>query len=113
MDCLFCKIAAGEIPSECLYDGVGVFAFNDINPQAPTHFLVVPKPHIPSLNNVSPENSLAVARCLETIVKIAKDKGLSEDGYRVVVNCGENAGQTVNHLHFHVLGGEKFGEKMV
>ena len=111
-DCLFCKIAAGEIPSTCLKDDENVFAFRDINPQAPTHFLVIPKEHISSVADVNALNSAAVAKCFEAIAELAKSEGL-ENGYRVISNCGPDAGQTVHHLHFHVLGGVKMGEKIL
>ena len=111
-DCLCCKIAAGEIPSTCLYDDENVYAFRDINPQAPVHFLVIPKQHIDSVAAVSAENSAAVARCFEVIAKVAEQEGL-ENGYRVISNCGADGGQTVHHLHFHVLGGKPLGEKIL
>ncbi len=102
-DCLFCKIAAGEIPSDCLYQDELVYAFKDIAPQAPVHFLVIPKEHIDSAAAVSKENSAVVARAFEVIARLAREQGL--DGFRVVSNVGESAGQTVRHLHFHVLSG--------
>lgn len=111
-DCLFCKIAAGEIPSACLYEDENVFAFRDISPQAPVHFLVIPKAHIASVAELNAENSAVVSRCFETIAKVAAQEGL-ESGYRVISNCGPDAGQTVPHLHFHVLGGRPLGEKIV
>ena len=103
MDCLFCSIVAGEIPSNKIYEDENLYAFYDIAPQAPVHFLVIPKEHIPSCGEVTPENSAVVARCFEGIAKIPKEMGISE--YRVVSNCGKQAGQTVPHLHFHVLSG--------
>ncbi len=103
MDCLFCSIVAGEIPSNKIYEDENLYAFYDIAPQAPVHFLVIPKEHIPSCGEVTPENSTVVARCFEAIAKITKEMGISE--YRVVSNCGKQAGQTVPHLHFHVLSG--------
>jgi histidine triad (HIT) family protein len=102
-DCLFCKIAAGEIPSTCLYEDEQVFAFKDIDPKAPVHFLVIPKEHIASAADINKDNSGLVARCFEVISKLAQD--LKLDGFRVVSNCGASAGQSVNHLHFHVLSG--------
>lgn len=111
-DCIFCKIAAGEIPSACLWDADGVYAFRDINPQAPVHFLVVPKEHISGVSGITAENSAMVAKCFEVIAKLAEQEGLGS-GYRVVSNCGPDAGQTVFHLHFHVLAGKKMPEKMV
>lgn len=111
MDCLFCKIVAGDIPSTKVYDDDSVFAFRDINPQAPVHILVIPKAHIASVAEVSPENSAVVAHIFEVIPAIATAEGL-ENGYRVVSNCGPDAGQTVNHLHFHILGGKKLALEM-
>lgn len=104
MDCLFCKIIEGEIPSKKIYEDEDVYAFHDISPQAPVHFLVIPKLHIPSCDGVTPENSYSIAKVYEAIAKIAKELGL-EKGYRVVANCGEHGQQTVGHLHFHVLAG--------
>lgn len=111
-DCIFCKIAAGEIPSTCLYEDENVYAFKDINPQAPVHFLVIPKEHIGSAGEITAENSAAVARCFEVIAKLAAEQGLS-GGFRVISNCGHDAGQTVHHLHFHVLAGLKMGEGLI
>lgn len=104
MDCLFCKIIAGEIPSTKVYEDDAVLAFRDIAPQAPCHILVIPKHHIPSVDGVTAENSGVVAHIFEVIPQIARAEGL-ENGYRVVSNCGPDAGQTVPHLHFHILGG--------
>ena len=103
-NCLFCKIIAGVIPSGKVYEDDLCYAFRDIAPQAPTHILVVPKAHIDSCNGITAENSAVVARIFEVIPQIAKEEGLV-DGYRVVSNCGEHAGQTVHHLHFHILSG--------
>lgn len=111
MDCIFCKIAAGEIPSKKAFENESIFAFYDIAPQAPVHILVIPKAHIPSLDGVSAENSSVIAEIFENIPKIAKEAGL-DNGYRVISNCGEDACQSVKHLHFHILGGEKMSEKM-
>lgn len=110
-DCLFCKIITGEIPSTKVYEDDTVFAFRDINPQAPTHVLVVPKAHIADCNGVSAANSAVVAHIFEVIPKIAQAEGLT-GGYRVVSNCGSDAGQTVQHLHFHVLGGKALNLEM-
>ena len=110
-NCLFCKIIAGEIPSTKVYEDETVYAFRDINPQAPTHVLVVPKMHLTDVNDVTAENSGIVAHIFEVIPAIAKQEGLA-NGYRVVSNCGEDAGQTVPHLHFHILGGTHLGLKM-
>ena len=102
-DCLFCKIAAGEIPSTKLYEDELCFAFYDIAPQAPSHFLVIPKAHIASVAGIDSENSAVVAHIFEVIAALTASKGI--DSYRVVSNIGEQAGQSVFHLHFHVLGG--------
>ena len=108
-DCLFCKMIAGEIPTAKVYEDESVFAFRDINPVAPTHILVVPKEHIPSVDALTPDNIGAASACLLAIPKIAAAEGLMPGGYRVVSNCGPDAGQTVNHLHLHVLGGKPLG----
>ena len=105
MDCIFCKIVAGEIPSKKIYEDDKVLAFHDISPEAPVHFLVIPKEHIASLNEVNEENAEVFAHIFKTINKLVKEQGIAEDGYRVVTNCGEQGGQTVGHIHFHVLGG--------
>jgi histidine triad (HIT) family protein len=111
MDCLFCKIVAGEIPSTKVYEDDMVLAFRDIAPQAPTHILVIPKSHIASVAEVSAGNSGVVAHIFEVIPQIAAKEGLT-DGYRVVSNCGSDAGQTVPHLHFHILGGRELTLEM-
>ena len=110
-DCLFCKIIGGQIPSTKVYEDDLVFAFRDIAPQAPTHILVVPKAHIDSCNGITAENSAVVAHTFEVIPQIAKAENL-ENGYRVVSNCGSDAGQTVFHLHFHILGGKPLALEM-
>lgn len=110
-DCLFCKIIAGDIPSTKVYEDETVFAFRDINPQAPTHILVIPKTHIPGCNGVTADNSSVVAHIFEVIPQIAQAEGLV-NGYRVVSNCGADAGQTVPHLHFHILGGKTLNLEM-
>ena len=111
MDCLFCKIVAGDIPSTKVYEDETVLAFRDIAPMAPTHILVIPKTHIGSVAEITAENSAVVAHVFEVIPQIAAAEGL-ENGYRVVSNCGEDAGQTVKHLHFHILGGKKLALEM-
>ena len=111
MDCLFCKIIKGDIPSTKVYEDELVYAFRDINPQAPTHVLVIPKTHIDSVNGITEENSAVVAHIFEVIPKIAAAEGLT-GGYRVVSNCGADAGQTVFHLHFHILGGKELALEM-
>ena len=110
-NCLFCKIIAGQIPSTKVYEDETVYAFRDIAPQAPTHILVVPKAHLDSVAAITPENSAVVAHIFEVIPQIAAAEGLV-NGYRVVSNCGEDGCQSVKHLHFHILGGEKLSEKM-
>lgn len=110
-DCLFCKIIEGVIPSTKVYEDEYVYAFRDIEPMAPVHVLVVPKVHIPSADGVNAENSAYVARIFEAIPKIAASEGLT-NGYRVITNCGEDACQTVKHLHFHILGGKKLPESL-
>lgn len=102
-DCLFCRIISGEIPSSKVYEDDVCFAFNDIAPQAPTHFLVIPKEHIASVSGITAANSAVVAHIFEVIAKLAKEMGM--ESYRVVSNIGEQAGQSVFHLHFHVLSG--------
>jgi len=105
MDCLFCKIIAGDIPSAKVYEDDKVFAFRDIEPQAPTHILIIPKEHIASANELTEENASIVGHIFVVAAKIAKEEGIADGGYRIVNNCGEDGGQTVKHLHFHMLGG--------
>ena len=111
MDCLFCKIAAGEIPSTKVYEDERILAFRDIAPMAPTHILVIPKAHIGSVAEVTAENSSVVAHIFAVIPQIAEAEGLT-GGYRVVSNCGPDAGQSVQHLHFHILGGRQLTLEM-
>ena len=111
MDCLFCSILKGEIPSTKVYEDDFVYAFRDINPQAPTHVLVIPKTHVPSADAILPENSDCVAKIFEAIPRVAKAEGLTE-GYRVLTNVGKHGCQSVRHLHFHLLGGKQLSEKM-
>ena len=111
MDCLFCEIIRGNIPSSKVYEDEFCYAFHDINPQAPVHILVIPKLHVVSADGVCAENSLYVAKIFEAIPSIAASAGLS-NGYRVITNCGEDGCQSVKHLHFHVLGGKKLSERM-
>ena len=108
-DCLFCKIINGDIPCDKVYEDEKVLAFNDIDPQAPIHFLVIPKEHIKSSAQITPDNSSIVAHIFEVVAKIAAENGIAEKGFRVVTNCGEDGGQTVEHLHFHVLAGRNIG----
>lgn len=107
MSCIFCKIVAGEIPSTKAYEDEKVLAFYDLSPQAPVHILIIPKEHITSAADITEENSDIVAHIFEVAAKLAKEKEL--DGFRVVTNCGDSAGQSVKHLHFHLLGGRDFG----
>ena len=110
-DCLFCKIVAGVIPSTKVYEDEAVLAFRDIAPQAPTHILVIPKAHISGAGAITAENSSVVAHIFEVIPQIAAAEGLV-NGFRVVSNCGADAGQTVHHLHFHILGGKQLSLEM-
>ncbi len=111
MDCLFCKIVAGDIPSSKVYEDEYAYAFRDINPQAPVHILIVPKEHIPSVDGINSSNSAVVAKIFEAIPKIAAQENLG-GGYRVISNCGDNACQSVKHLHFHIVGGAQLSEQM-
>jgi len=108
MDCIFCKIVNGEIPSNKVYEDEKVLAFYDLEPQAPEHILIIPKQHIASAAEINSENSSVIAHVFEVAAKIAKEKGLV-DGFRIVNNCGDCAGQTVKHIHFHMMGGRDFG----
>ncbi len=107
-NCLFCKIAAGEIPSEKVYEDDICIAFDDINPQAPTHVLIVPREHLASLDKAEKNHKETLGHLLLTAADIARDKGFAEDGYRVVINTNADGGQTVFHLHVHLLGGRSF-----
>ena len=111
-DCVFCKIINGDIPSQRVYENEYVFAFRDVAPQAPVHILVVPKEHsMPSIAEITADNSQLAAKCLEAIAKIAKNEGL-DNGFRVITNSGSDGGQTVFHLHFHLLGGKPLGASL-
>lgn len=109
--CVFCDIINGSIPSEKVYEDDQILAFKDMNPAAPVHFLVVPKVHIENVNGITAENSKYIAHIFEKIPEIAKAQGI--DSYRIINNCGAQAGQTVMHLHFHVIGGVQLGAKIV
>lgn len=111
-DCLFCKIAAGDIPSTCVYENEKVYAFNDINPQAPVHVVVIPRNHIADASCINADNSSDVAVCFEAIADISVKLGL-DNGFRVINNCGEDGCQSVKHIHFHILGGKKLPENIV
>ncbi|NMB28322.1 MAG: histidine triad nucleotide-binding protein [Tissierellia bacterium] len=107
-DCIFCKIGKGQISSDIIYEDDKVVAFNDVNPQAPIHFLVIPKEHIESANNINNNNCHLISHIYIVIARLAKELEIAEDGYRIVNNCGEFGGQTVPHIHFHVLADRKF-----
>ena len=111
MDCLFCKIISGDIPSSKVYEDDMCLAFKDINPQTPVHILVIPKLHIASADGVNAENSKYIARIFEVIPQIAAEQGL-KNGYRIVSNCGDDACQSVKHLHFHIMGGTAMTDRM-
>ena len=111
MDCIFCKIVKGEIPSNKAYEDENILAFHDIAPQAPVHVIVIPKKHIQSANEINAENSDVIAKIFEVIPKIAADCGL-ENGYRIITNIGDDGCQSVKHIHFHILGGKKLAESL-
>lgn len=108
-DCLFCKMVAGDIKPDTVYEDDNVLAFRDVNPQAPTHILVIPKTHIATINDLKPENESLVGKLFLAAKKIASDEGLADRGYRTLMNCNEEAGQTVFHIHLHLLGGRPMG----
>ena len=112
-DCLFCKIIRGEVPSKKVYEDDEIYAFEDINPAAPIHILFVPKKHIESIAKIEKEDEALIGKIYTVINKIAEEKGVKDKGYRVVTNCGKDAGQTVKHLHFHLLAGTNMGEKLL
>ena len=105
MDCVFCQIVDGKIPSQALYQDEEVIAFRDINPQAPVHVLIIPKSHVPSLTQLA--DSSLMAQMVDVANRLAKEEGVSESGYRLVINCGREGGQLVPHLHMHLLGGRR------
>lgn len=111
-DCIFCKIINKDIPSNIVYEDEEILAFRDIKPIAPVHILVIPKKHIEKVTNLEKNDEELVGRIFTTINKIANQEGIAEDGFRIVVNCGENGGQEVKHLHFHIIGGQKLGIKI-
>lgn len=108
-DCLFCKILAGDIPADVIYESDTAIAFRDINPQAPTHVLIIPRKHISTINDIGSEHHAIVGSLFSAAGEIAKQEGFSEEGYRAVMNCNEAAGQTVFHIHLHLLGGRDLG----
>ena len=107
MDCIFCKIVAGEIPADTLYQDEEVIAFRDINPQAPVHLLIIPREHVASLADLTESQSTLMGHMVDVANQLAKKEGVSEKGYRLVINCGEQGGQLVPHLHLHLLGGRQ------
>ena len=113
MDCIFCKIIAGDIPCTKIHETDQVLAFRDIHPAAPVHVLVVPKIHVESIQALTEETISLVAPLHEAIQEVARREGIAQDGYRVISNCGEGAGQTVPHLHYHVLGGRRLADKLL
>ncbi len=112
MDCIFCKIANKEIPTQFVFENENMVAFKDLAPQAPVHILAVPKVHIASMNEITEENSHILADIFEAINEIAESEGIKDSGYRVISNCGEDGCQSVGHLHFHILGGRKLSESL-
>lgn len=112
-NCIFCKIVSGEIPSNKVYEDQNVLAFKDLNPQMPVHILVIPKKHIGSVVELKEEDELLVGKIFTAINKIANEIGIDKKGFRVISNCGQDAGQTVKHLHFHILAGEKMSERII
>lgn len=111
-DCIFCKIINKEIPSNIVYEDDEILAFRDINPVAPVHILVIPKKHISSLIELKEDDELIIGKIYTVINKISKQEEIGEKGFRVIVNCGEDGGQEVQHLHFHIIGGKKLGTKI-
>jgi histidine triad (HIT) family protein len=112
MDCIFCKIVTGEIPSDIVYENEEIIAFRDINPQAPVHIIIIPRKHIASLSDLSQSDSALVGRMVMVANKLAKDEGIAEKGYRLVINCGKEGGQLVPHLHLHLVGGRKLSDQV-
>ncbi len=112
MDCIFCQIIAGKIPGKIIYQDEEVIAFPDIHPEAPVHLLIVPKKHIPSLTHLSEAESTIIAKMVNVANRLAKEQGILEKGYRLVINCGQEGGQLVPHLHMHLLGGKRLADKL-
>lgn len=108
-DCLFCKIVRGEIPSQKVYEDDDILAFRDISPQAPVHILLIPKKHLANILEMSPEDHFLLGRIQQIIARLAQEEGIAEAGFRLINNCGVQGGQTVDHLHFHLLGGRNLG----
>jgi len=112
MDCIFCKIAAGEIPADIVYQDEEIIAFRDISPQAPRHLIIIPRKHIPSLDQMKESDAALLGRMVAIASKLAKDEGVAEKGYRLAINCGAEGGQLVPHLHMHLLGGRKLSDAL-
>ena len=112
MDCIFCKIAEGEIPSDTVYQDEEIIAFRDINPQAPVHIVIIPRRHIASLSDLSESDSALVGRMVAAANRLAEEEGITEKGYRVVINCGKEGGQLVPHLHLHLVGGRQLSDQV-
>jgi histidine triad (HIT) family protein len=112
MDCIFCQIASGKIPADIVYQDQAIIAFRDINPQAPVHLLLIPKRHIPSLNQLKEADLPVISRMVAVANKLAKDEGVADKGYRLAINCGQEGGQLVPHLHMHLLGGRKLSDTL-
>jgi len=112
MDCIFCKIASGEIPADIVYHDKEIIAFRDINPQAPVHLIIIPRKHVPSLDRMKESDAALVGRMVAVASKLAKDEGVAEKGYRLAINCGAEGGQLVPHLHMHLLGGRKLSDAL-
>jgi len=112
MDCIFCQIAAGKVPSDIVYQDKEVLAFRDIEPQAPKHFLIIPRKHIPAVNHLSEAEMPLVGHMVTVANQLARKEGIAETGYRLVINCGKEGGQLVHHLHLHLLGGSKLSGKL-
>jgi histidine triad (HIT) family protein len=112
MDCIFCKIVAGEIPTDIVYQDEEIIAFHDINPQAPRHLIIIPRKHVPSLNQMKEGEAALVGRMVTVANKLAKNEGVAEKGYRLAINCGKEGGQLVPHLHMHLLGGRKLSDAL-
>jgi len=112
MDCIFCQIAAGKIPTEFIYQDEDAIAFRDIHPLAPTHLIIIPKEHIPSLAHLTEEQSPLMGHMINIANQLAKKEGISERGYRLIINCGKEGGQVVPHLHLHLIGGRKISDEL-
>ena len=112
MDCIFCQIVAGKVPSDIVYQDKDVVAFRDINPQAPVHLVIIPRGHIPSLTHLSEAESPLMGHIVNTANRLARGEGIAEKGYRLVINCGQEGGQAVPHLHLHLLGGRRLTDEL-